>query len=272
MKIQKRDEEILGSILKYGLLSSEQIRELHFKNLHHTTLMRRLRILETEKLVLRMDSLPNNQSAWSLGTLGARLLKAEPPGRFTNRNTTLHDVTVSGVRMALEAVGLCQNFSSEMEMKRKLNFRPDEQKPFLQVPDGLFMVKVRGKDLAQSVAMEVELHAKNHARYRKIIGHYLDKRSIKYVWYFVKSFGIAKTIHEQWRVLKQKNPETIFLFSIIEDTKKDISKLTAHTTTKGDWVSIEDIFDLPRLGEESENEIASSIGKETSAGLGKSAA
>jgi hypothetical protein len=272
MKIQKRDEAILGIILKYGLLSSEQIRELHFKNLHHTTLMRRLRTLEKEKLILRMDSLPNNQSAWSLGILGARILKADPPGRFTNRNTTLHDVTVSGIRMSLESVGLCQNFSSEMEMKRQINYRLDEKKSFLQVPDGLFMVRVKNKDLDQAVAMEVELHPKNHARYRKIIGHYLEKDSIKYVWYFVKSIGIAQTIHSQWKVMRKKNPETIFLFSLIEEANADASKLKAHTTVKGDWVAIQDIFDLPRLNEKSENETASPIGKEDESSLGKQAA
>ena len=272
MQIQKRDQEILASVLKYGILSSEQIGELHFKNLHHTTLMRRLRILEKEKLILRSDSLPNNQSAWSLGIMGARILNCDPPGRFSNRNTTLHDVTVSGIRMSLEAVGLCQNFSSEMEMKRQINYRLDEKKTFLQVPDGLFTAKAHGRELDQVVALEVELHAKNHQRYRKIITEYLAKDSIKYVWYFVKSVGIAKTIHDQWRVLKKKNPETIFLFSIIEDSTKDPAKLKAHSSVKNEWMRIHDIFDLPRLNENPQNSTASGIGGEGDSSLGSQAA
>ena len=273
MKIQLRDKDILSGVYKYGILSTEQIGDLFFKNLHHTTIMRRLRILEKEKLILRIDSLPNNQSAWSLGTEGADFLRVEPPGRFTNRNTTLHDVSVSGVRIALERVGLCQNFSTEMELKKRINWKLDEkEKEFMQVPDGIFTAQAKDGESTAVVALEVELNPKNHARYKRIVNQYLAKETIGFVWYVVKTEGIAKTIFEQWKKARRTNVSPTFLISWVENTKRDAEKLEVYSAKTGKWIKLTEIFDLPRLSEKANPTPDQPLGREGVGGLGNQAA
>lgn len=46
MIIQERDLKLFGQLIRFGALSTRQIRELDFKDVAHTTLMRRLRALE----------------------------------------------------------------------------------------------------------------------------------------------------------------------------------------------------------------------------------
>jgi len=273
MKLQTRDKELLGAVLKYGLLSTQQIGELFFKDLHHTTLMRRLRILEKEKLILRIDALPNHQSAWSLGADGAKILGVEPPGRFTNRNTTLHDVTVSEVRITLEKIGLCQDFTSEMEMKKRINWKiGSTEKEFMQVPDGIFTATAKGNDVSSVVAMEVELHPKNHARYRKIMRHYLQNQSIQYVWYFVKTKGIANTIHKEWRSLKGQDSSQGLLFTELGEANKNPETITVYSTHDGKWLKFCDRFNLPNRDENSLHSTDHGVGKKNGAELGNKAA
>ncbi len=273
MKLQTRDKELLSAVLKYGLLSTRQIGELFFKDLHHTTLMRRLRILEKEKLILRIDALPNHQSAWSLGAAGAKILEVEPPGRFTNRNTTFHDVTVSEVRIALEKVGLCQDFTGEMEMKKRINWKIGEkEKEFMQVPDGIFTATPKGHDSSSVIAMEIELHPKNHARYRRIMRHYLQNQSIQYVWYFVKTKGIANTINSEWRKLKGQNRSQALLFSVIGEVDKNPETLMVYSASGGKWMKLSDRFNLPHLNENQKPSTDQDIGRKNDAGLGNKAA
>jgi DNA-binding Lrp family transcriptional regulator len=269
MKIQHRDKEILSGVLKYGLLSTEQIGEIFFKNLHHTTLMRRLRILEEAKLITRIDALPNNQSAWSLAADGAKVLDVEPVGRFTNRNTTLHDVTAAAVRIALERVGLCQNFSSEMEMKKRITWRiGDREKESLMVPDGVFTARVKGRESHAVIAMEVELHPKNHARYSRIVSQYLAKDSVSCVWYFVKTQGIADTIFAQWNKSHRTSSSPVFLFSKVEDATSDAKTLQVYSAATKKWMKLTDIFDLPHLEQKDIHSLDHCIGRKSESGLG----
>ena len=73
MKIQTRDKEILSTVFKYGILSTEQIGEIHFKNLHHTTLMRRLKILEKERLILNGFTTKQSECLEFRGSRGKNL-------------------------------------------------------------------------------------------------------------------------------------------------------------------------------------------------------
>ncbi len=273
MKIQTRDLDVFQSCKKYGLLSTNQIAMLHFKNLHPTTLMRRLKILEKAKYINRIDSLPNNQSAWSLGMEGARYLRADPPGRFTNRNTTLHDVTLSGVRMALERRGLGENFSSEMELKKRINRKLNEnEKSRLQVPDGIFTAQAPVTKTPIVVALEVELTPKNHQRYRKIIEQYLAKTSLTYVWYVMKSEGIAQTIVDQYRKLPRYENSPKFVFSYVHQAEEGSNELPVYDGKAGKWMKLTDIFDLPGLSEKDGPQACNPEGRQNEAGLGREAA
>lgn len=277
MKIQNRDLDVLRACQKYGLLSTNQIAELHFKNLHPTTLMRRLKILADAKLLVRIDSLPNNQSAWSLGREGALLIRAGDPPRFTNRNTTLHDVTLSGVRMDLERMGLGENFSTEMELKKRINWKLDERKKDnLQVPDGIFTARSPVQKNTLVVALEVELHAKNHRRYRRIVSQYLAKKSLSYVWYFVKSESIARTIRDQYQALPKYDESPKFLFTVIAEAKAVLGlgevNFPVLDSKTGKWMKPNDYFDLPGRDENVSIATCNPEGRESEFSSGREAA
>jgi hypothetical protein len=93
---QKRDEELLQGLSKFGVLSSRQIEAWYFGNVDRHTVLRRLRGLEKHGLILNPSTLPDGMKAWSLGQNGAKIISAPVPYRYSNRNTTLHDVTSSG--------------------------------------------------------------------------------------------------------------------------------------------------------------------------------
>ena len=261
MQLQARDQEILASVFKYGILSSEQIGLLHFKSVHHTVVMRRLRILEKEKLLTRIDSLPKSQSAWSLSVAGARIINVEPPARFSNRNTTLHDVTVAQVRMSLEAVGLGHEFSSEWELRKRLPAQSNLANKFLQIPDGIFVAEENATSEPKVVALEIELNAKNHQRYRLIIDHYQSIGSISYVWYFVSSEAIARTIHGQWRAASNTNPTQDFIFSVIDDGAAHENPIRIWSARANTWIEIQSVFKLPFKSDEAGPAVDSSLGR-----------
>jgi hypothetical protein len=273
LKIQKRDLNLLSDLSRFGILSSEQIGVLHFNGRHHTLIMRRLGMLVKGGYILRINSLPNNQAAFSLSNNGAKLIQIEPPSRFTNRNTTLHDVTVSEVRIVLERFGLGQNFSSEMEMKKQLHWKLQAaEKSSQQIPDGLFTAKARNLELDQIVAMEVELHAKNHARYRNIVDHYLSKDSVNFVWYFVKSKGIADTILKQYKRAKIKNFGPNFLFTLIDEVTLENESLPVWSADDGKWIKISDLFLTKNRMKKDSPETDMGLGRESETSLGRQAA
>ena len=261
MKIQPRDLEILANVFKFGILSSEQIGQLHFKGVHHTVVMRRLRILEKEKFLTRIDSLPKSQSAWSLSMAGARILNVDAPARFTNRNTTLHDVTVSQVRMSLEAVGLGQEFSSEQELRKRLPAQTDLAKKFIQIPDGLFVAQDYATHDHKVVVLEIELNAKNHQRYRRIVEHYQDIRLISYVWYFVSSEAIARTICRQWRAVSYAQGAQDFVFSVINESAPDAIPMRIFSAKQNTWIEITNVFKMALQTDEVSPATDSSLGK-----------
>src|SRR5260370_34485285 len=118
MFLQKRDLKFLSVLSKYGILSTEQVTRLCFDKIAHTTVMRRLRKLEKENLILRQTGLPTGMFAWVLTSDGAKKIDAGEPCRYSNRNTVHHEVTLSDLRMLLESVGLGDNWTSETEMRR----------------------------------------------------------------------------------------------------------------------------------------------------------
>src|SRR5689334_12522250 len=120
VQITERDKRLLTMLEDYGLLATAQIRELVFKNTDAHTMMRRLRALRSKKLIQSCHGLPNGRKVWTLGDLGLRTVASDTKVGI-NRNSLEHDVTVSEVRMKLEAIGAAQGFRSSHFLKSKAN-------------------------------------------------------------------------------------------------------------------------------------------------------
>lgn len=198
IRVQKRDEDFLRGLSKFGVLSTAQIAAWYFESVDKRTVLRRLRLLETHGLILNPSTLPNGMKAWSLSKVGASLVSAPMPFRYSNRNSTHHDVTLSGLRKHLEDIGISKDWTSDMDMKRELG--RNEISDGI-VPDGLFLTQIFNKE--DVVALELELHPKSHKRYRSIFHDYAYKNAISHIFYVVQDKSILKPIASSWVKFKK---------------------------------------------------------------------
>lgn len=201
MILQSRDQEILLKLSRYGILSSKQISELFFKNIRHTTMMRRLRMLEKENFILRAKGLPDSMSAWYLGAKGAKVIGASHPSRYSNQNIILHEVSLSEVRLVLESMGIGEDFTTENDLRREYQWRRDDPANANRViPDGIFVAMKNGNP--QMVALEVEIQPKNWSRLNKIFTEYSKMSSIAKVFYIAGSDAIANLVIREWSKIR----------------------------------------------------------------------
>lgn len=106
MILQPRDNELLVSLKKFGVLSTPQILKLHFSNVAKTIALRRLRMLEASHFIRRAVSLDDGTNTWTVDYKGKTEMGLEERLQFSNRNTIKHDVLVNDIRMKLEQLGL----------------------------------------------------------------------------------------------------------------------------------------------------------------------
>ena len=240
MILQPRDKKLLELLSRFGVLSTEQIAKLCFEKIAHTTVMRRIRKLEETNLILRLGGLPNAMNAWCLTVEGATAIAKSEPYRYSNRNTLHHEVTLSGLRIALERVGLGSDWTSEMDMRR-MTWRPSirERNPF--VPDGLF-VAARGSH-SRVVAVELELTAKNLARYGKLFWEYSKKDAMSLVWYVVATPEIGTTVLRQWNRTTRYDWSPTLIVSLLDEVLRDpraarVFTLEQSASKLGDWLDL----------------------------------
>lgn len=226
MILQDRDRKILSALNRYGVLSTDQIAAQFFDGVAYTTVMRRLRKLEQDDVILRVRGLPNALNAWCLTISGGRTVGVEEPPTYTNQNTILHEVKLSELRLRLESMGLGNDWTSEQEIRKHFNYRSsrggqDEQ----IIPDGVFVAKSTATGV---VAVELELHAKAHLRYRKILSQYAEKDSIRWIWYVVESTGIGNTVFSQWSKVRRYESSPRLMCSILSEVLKFGDDATIH--------------------------------------------
>jgi hypothetical protein len=215
MILQTRDQYLLSSLSRYGILSSAQITELHFKKIRHTTMMRRLRQLEKENFIMRAKGMPDSMSAWYLGAKGAKAIGAE--------NIVLHEVTLSSVRLVLESLGLGHDFTTETEIRRQYTWnRNDPENAKRVIPDGLFVTEKFGK--SHVVALEVELQPKNHFRLNRIFTEYATMSSITWVLYVAGNLSIANLILSEWNKVRRYDYSPNLYIALLDELKSDSSK------------------------------------------------
>jgi hypothetical protein len=227
MIIQTRDRELLASLSRYGILSSEQIGELFFKGIRHTTVMKRLRMLEEENFILRAKGLPDSMSAWYLARLGAREINAPEPCRYTNQNIIVHEVNLSAVRIVLESIGIGEDFTSESELRRQYQWnRNDASNATRLIPDGIFVAPKNGKPYV--VALELEIQPKNHARLRKIFTEYTNKSSIHRVFYVARTVSIANLVLREWSKCRHYETSPNLFVCLLDELKSDREKVVVY--------------------------------------------
>ncbi len=242
MRIENRDLSLLAAITRYGILSTEQIQAKFFSGVAKTTMLRRLRILEDEELIRRIQGLPGGENAWIMTKHGYGATENhDNPPKFNNQNTIRHEVALSGLRMRLERLGLGETFVPEWELKRRLAENDIKAAAEKQVPDGILITESEGRPA--SVALELELTAKGHARYKKVVGEYERKSKINFVWYLIKDDRIARMLMPLWkkRDCSENGPE--LLMTNHSDLERDGSRTLLRRSDHPDC-RIEELFTL----------------------------
>lgn len=185
---------LLESIKKYGVLSTPQIINLHFKDIVKTTALRRLRALEEGHFIRRAVPLDDGTNTWTLGFKGKHHLAIEDRLQFSNRNTIKHDVLVNSLRMKLETFGLATNWVPEYQIKSETfrNYRHKHAKERV-IPDGMMIELMSAQQ--KNIAIEVELTRKSESRYKRIFREYKEL-PYDFIWYFVNNRDDLIKIYE----------------------------------------------------------------------------
>lgn len=243
MKLQIRDKQLIELIYKYGVLTTAQVRRLCFAGISHSTVMRRLRKLESAKILLRMNGLEEGLLAWTLTTDGAQRVGLERPLEYRNKNILKHTVTLAELRMTLEKVGLGENWISEIELRRKMYDAKDMYASERLVPDGLFAAKVFGE--TKMVALELELSLKTRARYHELFGQYARKSSIGLILYIVESKTFAESLLRIWESTHKYKTTPKLVVSLLDEVLRDPS--TANIIGLHELKSVSEVLGIKLL-------------------------
>ena len=228
MNCTPRDRLLIQKLGTHHLFSTTQIGKLFFPEVALTTVRRRLRHLEKKGFLYRVNGLNGGGVAWTLTKKTSQAIGVDIPFRSFNRNTIHHDVMVSEVRLALENVGLGENWVPEHVLKSRSAKALDHEQKSVQIPDAMFTMKRGGQ--SSVMALEVELNGKDRFRYWNILSNYAKKRKLYAVWYILENPNIAKALEEAWRDTKKKH-ETglVLLWSNLEEIINDPLNTRLHS-------------------------------------------
>ena len=242
MILQDRDLNLFRLLIRFGVLSTPQIRNLAFPGLASTTMLRRLRLLEQVRYVSRGVTLEDATNTWIIGSKGIETAGFGHQYHFTNRNGIHHDVLLTDVRIALERLNLGKDWTPEFEIRavRMRNEGHTRHPPL--IPDGFMIESIRGE--TKTIAMELELTRKSHKRYDRIFEGYAAK-SIHRIWYVVKHLSTANAI------VKAANTSGIgnwLWFSQIDDLLKGQGAAQIYSSSLKKWLKLSDVgFDAFRI-------------------------
>lgn len=229
MRITPRDRKIFKHLSDYGMLTTKQINSITFNGVAATTVLRRLRILEEEKLIKRLLGLNSGEPLWIITEKALEFFEGgEHFKRFWNKNMLEHDFKLLNLRLLLEERGIAKSWEPEHKIRflvfRKYKLADAKNK---LVPDGLMVTESYSKKLA--VAIELELTLKNRDRLKDVLKRYLDKKDLHYLWYICGSKLVANAVLDTWNKMKGSNLLRLKV-SLFSDV---MSNPTAHCPAQG---------------------------------------
>lgn len=207
IRMSNRDKRLFDLLARYEIIGSKQVRKLLFKDIPETNFFRRMRELEKAKMIRRIGPMTDHSYAWLLGPKGKERMGFGERDLFKTRLTLEHDVTLTQVRMALDAIGVGKKFVAESELRKRARLQQTgylEKKKQIVVPDGLFPVLI--KQRAEVFALEVELNFKNRLRYQELFKRYSKMDGLYAIWYVVPSKSMGDRLLQEWEAFFRKFP------------------------------------------------------------------
>ena len=221
MGITKRDQLLLLKLQNYSMLTTNQVRELVFGNIDITTVLRRLRVLEGEKLIARVKGLESTENLWVLTENGADIGNLKLWKRNFPKGLLEHDHKLVTLRLAFETIGIAKSWIPEHEIRSKVCQRHGirSMKDRL-IPDALMGAEINGR--SHTIAVELELNLKNKRRYEKIFDQYSSKPGVEIIWYVIRHKSQMGILLKYWkRYVYLMNGKKIY-FSILEDVLQNL--------------------------------------------------
>ena len=226
MVITNRDRKLLLKLHSCGMLTTNQLNMVVFNNIAVTTVLRRLRLLEKENLIKRIEGLSTTEMLWVLTEKGAALVGVKLVKRRFSKSLLVHDYKLVSLRLALEGNGIAHSWTPEHEIRsmvyKKYGLRDAQER---LIPDGLMGVRVNDKMV--SVAIELELTLKNRMKLKEIVRRYRLKNETFAVWYIVSSKMIIDPVYRLWVDRGGYTPIKIF-FSYYDDVMKNPLRATLY--------------------------------------------
>lgn len=241
MVLTSRDQELFFKLQSYGLLTTKQIEFLVFKNVALTTVLRRLRALESTGYIKRASRLAAGETVWALTQKGGQKIHASVIRSYFRSDTLDHDLRLIGLRIQLEGLGIAKSWIPEHEIRsraaKKWGVKWMKQKI---VADGVMGTTI--DELQESIAIELELTWKNSGRYRKVCDEYRMKDSLWGTWYIVGTMSLGKSIEKVWKETPNWFPAYNFLWSLEEEILT--LGLNARVFWRGKILKLGDLFEV----------------------------
>ena len=244
MRVQERDKELLKLICELGLLSTKQVGNLFFKDVAMTTVLKRLRLLEGERLIKRVHGLESFELLWSIDNKGAKLIEKEFYKNTWNKAMLVHDYKLSSLRQMLSKFKLYEYWLPEHELRsliyKKYTFKGSLNK---LIPDGLMTFRKNG--IVETWAIEMELSLKNKNRYEKIFREYGKKENLKGIWYFVQGDSLFKSLKENFKTFSYLLNGKALMISFIDEVL--CTPTDAKLFTQNSFTGLSQFFGVPQL-------------------------
>ncbi len=231
MMLTQRDQILFDQLTTFALMTTKQIQKNVFCNIALTTVLRRLRVLEDEGYIQRIEGLANSELAWCVQLKACAATSDRVPKRHFNRANLAHDVKLTDLRIALEGRGLAHSWIPEHEIRSKMaRSHGLNQMLGRNVPDGLMGIEYDG--LKQSVAIELELNFKNQGRYKSIFDSYRHKQSLWGIWYLAANKSIGNNVDRIWRKRFGESRQPFLMWSRVDEVIHDPINATIHCYDK----------------------------------------
>ncbi len=132
--ITPRDRKLMEGLARYGLLTTNQIHWLFFREVKIHTVLRRLRKLKGH-IELKLG-LNHGHRVWTLTAKGANLIGADLMIKSLNRNTLEHDTLINDIRIRLKEFSNPTSCVPGFVLKHKADQTWKNSENI--VPDGIF--------------------------------------------------------------------------------------------------------------------------------------
>ena len=216
MEITARDRRLFKMLRDYALVATSEIRKRIFDNIAKTTVLRRLRALEREKLIQKIPGSMAQEFSWALTLKGAEVAKLEIYKRNFPLGLRAHDQKLVSLRFLLEDIGIAKSWVPDHEirssMAKKYGLRSMKKR---LIPDALLGVMING--IATSIALELELTIKAKSRYFKTFDLYSEKCEIKWIWYVVTHKSHVGILFRYFNDYRYLTAGKTFIVAVLDD-------------------------------------------------------